>query len=272
MTCLSLTDLLALEALLVTLIGVVGAIILPELRQRLGLSLISRRLSPSANVLFVLWMLLFIIALSLVLSVFLCRRVNTTDTGPTAAPTPTPPPVVGPIEIHTPVKIDGSEFTLYKFSPEYHWKKGKVEAEFNKEVITGEQMISYLKDVSGTIADADAIICVGTASADMEDDEPGEEGRALLRAQQLDTWIGPAISATKRDIATYQLNLGHYRADSDSDSQRPILLVKVKKLESRRSIDELLSPRNKEVLQIKLKEQFKFSFDSYSMFDLHKRT
>ncbi|MCU1267357.1 MAG: hypothetical protein JWM21_3675 [Acidobacteria bacterium] len=274
MPCLTLGELLTLEAIMVPLIAYVGSIIMPEFRRRLGLEPPSEYSPVAEKVVWAIWIFLVCLAVAFIVWFLLClvRPRETIAPGALLTPQASPTPI-GPIKVSSPVEVDGGEFTLYVFSPEYHWRYGKVEAQFNQKAITEDRMISYLKQLNGTMALADAVICVGTASKDIEDDEPGEESRALLRAQQLATWLGPAISLTQKNLDVYELNLGHYREQPDTASQRLILLVSVKKVDPNISLQDLLSTGNSERLKRRLKEKnFPFSFDSYSLFELHKKT
>lgn len=194
-------------------------------------------------------------------------------------PTPVPPRASGPIEEGGSADVDGVRFTLYTFMQGYHWKYGKVEAEFNQRTIPEQEMINYLTQLKETISLGEAVICIGTASQDVQKDEPFEEHRAGTRATQLALWVNPAISKANQmrspadPVHVYLLNLGHYREVPDKDDQRTIVFVRVRKLDPNASIEELLLPANRENLKRKLKEkEFPFSFDSYSLFELVKNT
>jgi hypothetical protein len=193
-------------------------------------------------------------------------------------PTPTPTPTQsGPVTIYPPTTIgpEGkrTQFTLYVFTQEYHWQKSTVFAEFNKRVISEPSMISYLSGIHGDMKSSDALICVGTASTDVEDNEAGEEDRSLMRALQLVIWTRRALKDAVKSPELYALNLGHYRQGPDKDGQRLIIVIGVKKMDSAADLDNLLLPENGEVLKTHLKEKgFPFTFDDYSKFELHKRS
>jgi len=130
-------------------------------------------------------------------------------------PPQVPAPSTGPIVEGPSVDVDGARFTLYTFMQGYHWEYGKVEAQFNGRTIPGQEMIDYLTQVKETIALGEAVICVGTASQNIQKDEPFEEQRAATRATQLALWVNPAVSkanqlrASDRPVEVYLLNLGH---------------------------------------------------------------
>ena len=161
----------------------------------------------------------------------------------------------------------------------YHWKYGAVEAQFDQRTIPAPEMMGYLAQLKETISLGEAVICIGTASQDVQKDESFEEARASTRATQLALWVNPAVSQANQlrspgePVQVYLLNLGLYRVVPDSDDQRMIVFVRVRKLDPNVSIENLLSPANREDLKRKLKEKdFPFSFDSYSLFDLVKNT
>lgn len=277
MRCLTLAELIALEAIIVFLIGYITSIILPEIRSLLGLDPPKRESALAEKVLWIIWVCLILLAVGLIIWFIMCRT-ESSETG--GNPTPSPSPTVqasptppGPVVASTPVVVDGTAFTLYVFLRDYHWKAGTVQVELIKKPIPEQQMIDYLTQLSGNIKPADAVICVGTASQDMPKGEPFEEGRALDRAKLLTIWMQPAISQSGRQIAVYKLNLGHYRELPDKDDQRLIIFVAVTKIDPNVSIDDLLSPTNSEALKRKLIEKnFPFNFDAYSRFDLQKNT
>ena len=134
-------------------------------------------------------------------------------------------------------------------------------------------MVSYLSDIHGDMKTTDALVCVGTASYDVEDNEAGEEDRALMRALQLIIWTRRALANATRSPELHALNLGHYDANPDIDTQRLIIIFGVKRVDPSANIEELLSPEHSQVLKAKLKEkQFPFRLDSYSKFELIKRS
>jgi len=277
MKCLNLLELLALETVVIALIAYITSIVIPEVRSLLRIDPPKPKSAFAEKVIWVLLFTLICLAIGLIIWFLLCRLGNVDVTEP-PPPSPTPqisPTPKSPIVQNPPIQVSGAEFTLYVFLQEYHWKKGKVDIEFNKQTKTEKEMIAYLYTLSGVLKDADAIICIGTASRDIEEgkDEPFEEGRAFTRAEQLILWMRPVISGIEKPLDIYNLNLGHYRELPDMDEQRLVALVKVKKVDPDISVDDLLSLENSQILKQKLKERgFKFSFDSYSLFDLRKKT
>lgn len=272
MPCLTFFQLLGLEGLIVSFLMLSTPFFVPEVRRLLRLDPANQQQPLALKVLMAICILLMFIS-TLLVSWFLFCQLTARPVRPSPNPIPTPSPEsIGPITVNPPVRVSGADFTLYVFSPEYHWRYGAVEAQFNKRIVTDEQMIAYISKLSKTMSTADAIICVGTASRDVQKDESLEENRAFTRAEQLIIWTRPAISQTGKDLDVYRLNLGHYRELPDKDEQRLIILMKVKKADPNISLDDLLATENSEVLKRKLKEKnFPFSFDSYSLFDLQKK-
>jgi hypothetical protein len=281
MRCLTLQQWAILEGLIVAIWGILSSIMREEIRQFVKLTPPTPPppRGPVQEFSWVIWIYGLAIIIFFFVWLIACGISPAepiafhapTSTCPSPAPTPTPIKQIGPIGSYPPVEIEGSEFTLYMFSIDYHWKYGTLRAEFNKELIVKQQIIEYFKDLKGTIFGADAIICVGTASFDLRRDEALEEGRALTRAQQLSIWIRPAISGTGKNVDVYELNLGHYREPPDDDNQRPIALVSVKRIDQRRPLQEQLSEAQGEHLkQEMIKERFPFPFETYSLFQLRK--
>lgn len=275
MHCLTLTELIALETAVVALLTYLTSMFIPEVRRFLHLEPAIAN-STIAEVIFkMLSALLIFIGVFFLLWFLWCHTsISRAEEPPRIPASSTGPIVEGPS-----VDIDGARFTLYTFMRGYHWEYGKVEAQFNGKTITGQEMIDYLTQVNETIALGEAVICVGTASQDIQQDELFEEQRAATRATQLALWVNPAVSkanqlrAPDQPVEVYILNLGHYREVPDSDEQRMIIFVRVKKIDPNASIENLLSPANSETLKKKLREKkFPFSFDSYSLFDLIKNT
>lgn len=286
MRCLTLTELIGILALCVAIAGVVSTHLNePAYRKKLGLDSGTIRAGLLGGLLGLLLYVAVVMSVAALLWFFLCGLPSGSQqvgggsgspAGPQVTPTPraTPTPH-GPIIEQPPVEISGAEFTLYVFLQEYHWKKGKVVVEFNEQTKTEEQMKDYLMQLVETLKSADAIICVGTSSQAIEEgkDEPFEEDRAFVRAEQLILWMRPVISKLGKPLDIYNLNLGHYRELPDKDEQRLVLLIKIEKVDPRISIADLLSPANSSILKQELKKKnFPFSFDSYSLFNLRKKT
>ena len=194
-------------------------------------------------------------------------------------PIPVPVPIqIGPIRKSPPVMIEGpdqkrSQFTVYVFTQEYHWRKGEVIVEFNKRAIPESTMVSYLSGIHGDMKTTDALVCVGTASYDIEDDQAGEEDRALMRALQLIIWVRRTLTDVLKSPQLYALNFGHYTEGIDKDEQRLIIIFGVTKVDPEADIEALLSEQNRESLKTKLKEKdFPFNLESYSKFELLKRS
>jgi hypothetical protein len=289
MKCFTIAEFIGAEAVIVALMAYVTSIILPEARSLLGIDPPKREASLAEQALLICWVLLLFIAVGLFISFLLCRQEVKGDFVPPPTPTPTAqvsptstpivqitPTPVGPVIVHPPVVVDGAAFQLYVFLRDYNWRIGSVEVERLGTPITGQQMIDYLRLLSGHIKTADAIISVGTASQEMPRGEPFEEGRALDRAAQLSIWMQPSISQTEKQIPVYKLNLGHYRTLPDKNEQRLIIFVAITKIDPKISIDDLLSPgspENNETLRQKLIEkQFPFDFYAYSKFELKRST
>lgn len=195
------------------------------------------------------------------------------------SPTPTPRPIrVGPIRVSPPVIVEGpdgkrSQFTVYVFTQEYHWRKGEIIVEFNGKDIPESTMVSYLSEIHGDMRTTDALVCVGTASYDVEDNEAGEEDRALMRGLQLIIWVRRTLAHVVKSPQLYALNLGHYTEGIDRNEQRLIIIFGVKRVDPDADIEALLSAQNSEALKAKLKEKdFPFNLESYSKFELIKRS
>ncbi|MDX6612844.1 MAG: hypothetical protein QOD75_2030 [Blastocatellia bacterium] len=275
MYCLTLAQLIALETAIVALLTYLTSMFIPEVRRFLHLEP-AIATSTIAEVVFKALASLLILLGAFFLFWFLWCH---TSISRAAQPPPISGPGVGPIVEGPSVDVDGARFTLYTFMKGYHWRYGAVEAQFNQRTIPEQEMINYLAQLKETISLGEALICIGTASQDVQKDEPFEEQRAGTRATQLALWVNPAVSKANQlrppdqPVQVYLLNLGHYREVPDNDDQRMIVFVRVRKLDPNVSIDELLSPANREDLKRKLKEkEFPFSFDSYSLFELVKNT
>ena len=198
---------------------------------------------------------------------------------PTPLITPTPMPIqIGPVKKFPPVTVEGpdgklSQFTVYVFTQEYHWRKGEIIVEFNRKEIPESTMVSYLSEIHGDMKTTDALVCVGTASYDVEDNEAGEEDRALMRGLQLIIWSRRTLEHVINSPQLYALNLGHYKEVSDKNEQRLIIIFGVKRIDPTADIEALLSPQNNEALKVKLKEKnFPFKLEMYSKFELLKRS
>lgn len=194
-------------------------------------------------------------------------------------PTPTPMPIqVGPIRKSPPVIVEGpdgkrSQFTVYVFTQEYHWRKGEIIVAFNGKDIPESTMVAYLSEIHGDMRTTDALVCVGTASYDVEDNEAGEEDRALMRGLQLIIWMRRTLAHVVESPQLYALNLGHYKEGKDKNEQRLIIIFGVKRIDPDADIEALLSAQNSEALKAKLKEKdFPFKLESYSKFELIKRS
>jgi hypothetical protein len=273
MRCLTLAELLMLESVILMLLAYLNSMFVPEVRRVLGLEPQQPTSPFAAKVFKAASLLLILLGILFLVSFFLCHtRADATHAAEPSIPD-------GPIKEGGSVEVDGAKFTLYTFLQGYHWKYGQVEVQFNQQQITGEEMMGYLARLKETISLGEAVICVGTASQDIQKDESFEEQRADTRANQMAIWIGPAVSQANQmrpranPVEIYRLNLGHYRDVPDKDDQRMIIFVRVQKVDPKVSLDELLSPANRETLERKLKEKgFPFSFDSYSLFELIKHT
>jgi hypothetical protein len=274
MECLNLSQLVMIESIILGLLTLSTPMFIPELRRafRLEPSLPARPLAFRVYK----WSSVCLLVLGLLFLVWfvLCHTIQTTR----AAEPPIPD---GPIEKVGSAEVDGVQFTLYTFLQGYHWKYDEVEVKFNERPVTGDEMVTYLSRLKETISLGEAVICIGTASRDIEKekDEAFEEQRADIRSTQMVLWIAPAVSQAnqlrpaKQPVEIYRLNLGHYRDGPDKDEQRMLIFIRLKKIDPKVSLEELLAPANQEQLKKKLKEKgFPFSFDSYSLFELIKHT
>jgi hypothetical protein len=263
-------------------------LVVPEVRRYLGLGKPHHKLRKRRRKLlmsFLIFMLIWIVVGAILWLYFLCPYFNKSGESksnePTVVPerpsptpdtlaTPTPTPhQVGPVTIYPPVRVLESEFRLYIFSREYHWKKLHVSVEFAGNDVTNEEMLSYFARIHGDMKSEDALVCVGTASSGIEESEAGEEKRALTRAQQLTTWIRLALEKAEKSPSLYTLNLGHYKERPDDDMQRLVIVFGVKKLEQNVDLDAILSPENCGLLKSKLREKrFPFDLDAYSRCDI----
>jgi hypothetical protein len=293
MECISQTDV----ALLVAILTCIAALlVVPEVREWLHLNPLHRthqqrlRKRRMTFIIFmVVWVLIGLIAWHFVCPLLLAKEPHKVEKKeqpveiPLATPpmsvTPTPTPTQsGPVTVYPPVTIgpEGkrTQFTLYVFTQEYHWKKSTIFVEFDKRIVSEPKMISYLSGIHGDMKSADALICVGTASTDVEDNEAGEEDRALMRALQLVIWTRRALKDAVKSPDLYALNLGHYREPPDTDEQRLIIVVGVKKVDAAADLENLLLPENGEALKARLKDKgFPFNFDAYSAkFEPQKRS
>ena len=98
-------------------------------------------------------------AVALVIWFFLCRT-TASEVRPRPSPSPTPTPEGHVKEVGT-VEVSGAKFTLYAFLPGYHWRYATVDAEFNRSLLTKQEMVSDLTQLNGTISLGDAVIAVG---------------------------------------------------------------------------------------------------------------
>jgi len=146
-----------------------------------------------------------------------------------------------------------------------------MKVKFLGEYVRDTDVISYLYNIHGDMKTQDAIICVGAASEGVEDSERGEEIRALNRSVKLLSWIRLAFKDAVKSPDLWKLNLGHYRQAPDSDNQRPIIVIGVKKLRSDLNLNELFSQNDSNKLLNRLKEnRFQFKFENYSKFEFIK--
>lgn len=88
-----------------------------------------------------------------------------------ASPTP-----IDPVQVGRPVEVGGRKFTIYIFRRSIIGVMGRLRLNSTKNDYRRANDI-LPRQLSGTIALADAIICVGTASQDLQTDERGEEGK-----------------------------------------------------------------------------------------------
>jgi hypothetical protein len=102
-----------------------------------------------------------------------------------------------------------ARFQVYVFEKNHNWRKNAYTVEFSNMPVDESKMIFYLSKIHGDMKTADALVCVGTASA--EGDEKTEETRAAKRAEWLIIWTRQALQEAVKSPELYTLNLGHYR-------------------------------------------------------------
>lgn len=289
--CITFTQLGIIWGICIPLIAILVAIIMRELRNRLGLEKYQNADFDdfkTAEIIALILIILLIIVMIISLFWFLiCLIPSQPQSKNRPAPIKTPIQLespsprnkptdsVGPIEIYPPVEIDGSEFKLYKFVEDYYWVYGKLTVKHLDELKSDQQMLDYLKNIHSDITHQDAIICVGTASYDTKRGTEYEEDRALNRAVKLTNWMRLVfgdLKGAEKSPELRKLNLGHYQQSPDSDDQRAILVIGVKRLSSDApSIEQILSKENQETLKRKLEDKdFPFKFEDYSRFELIK--
>lgn len=284
MRCLTFSELLAIYAILITIIFGISAFFLPEFRRWIGLDKSSIKIEAptTPEVIARIFIIILILIMICLFGWFIWCKIPDVpkkpkkDT-PTPIATQIPVPTATPI-IETPpptVVINGTKFELYVFNSDYYWVAGKDDVHTLRGILTGtnadDQMVAYLRDIHGDMKKKDAIICVGTASFNMTlKGKPFEEGRAQNRAKIITDWMRKVFKDADRSPALYQLNLGHYGESPDSNDQRLIVIVGVERMETDApAIKDILSPENQENLKQKLIEKgFPFNFDKYSLFNL----
>jgi hypothetical protein len=175
---------------------------------------------------------------------------------------------------------DGLESRIYihVVSGNYHWRKNEIVVESGKKILSEDVMIDKLSKLykDKQSEKMDAIVCVGTASYDVEDNQGSEEDRAFMRSLQLLIWTRKAMNQFFFSPKLYALSLGHYTNGEDKKEQRLIIILGIEKLNEKANIEALLSSENeKEVrktIQEKLeKDDFPFNFIKYSEFTFLKR-
>jgi hypothetical protein len=305
MECVSRQEIWTIFGLLATIACAIAAfLVVPELRTYLGLNSASptpkqrrrRRIMTFLLYMFIGNTLLFLLWLLLCpwadRKIAPCLPPSPTPTPSptqeiTGSPSPTPSPVVestppvaqttplgGPVVVHGPVtgtddKGKEAEFNLYVFERDHYWMKESYNVLFNGEVVTDEQMAKYISSIHGDMKLVDAIISVGAASSGIEENEEGEEDRAVKRAIKLNKWIRLALKDSQTSPLLRLLTLGHYRQPPDRDEQRLIIIIGVRKIDAEVNLDQVLSQENAHKLRAQLmSKRFPFNFYDYSKFDI----
>lgn len=285
MECLTFTELAIVWGLCVAILTLLVTTTLKEIRKHLKLDEDVPLGKPFKDLKTAEKMALIIIVICLIIMAFtffwfvFCKLLETNpkdNKKPFPTPVQTQQPVPSPIE--TPpiskklptVEIDGTEFSLYAFGRDYFWDFGTFDVKFVEKIKTSDEMISYLKQIHGDIKTYDAIICIGTAS--FSGGNLVEEDRAKNRATIITDWMRIVFGEFERSPELYKLNLGHYLESPDSDDQRLIIIVGVKRLKSDAPIiKKILAPENEKILKQKLKEKnFPFNFEAYSLFEIQE--
>ena len=136
-------------------------------------------------------------------------------------------------------------FDVVVLNKSFLWVRGSAdELEKDGTTIAGDDLASAVLDdeVRAALADAKAVIAVGTAS--QEGDAAEERDRAERRARTAAGLVGDAITA---NVPVWTLNLGQYRdpcADCETSGtswQRPFIVVAVKSLEPGTDMGEALA-------------------------------
>jgi uncharacterized protein YrzB (UPF0473 family) len=167
-----------------------------------------------------------------------------------------------------------TEFKIYVFPIQYNWKKGEIIVELNGEAISEDMMVESLSAIYADVKKTqtpDAIVCVGTASYDVQKNEANENDRGLMRSLQLVIWMRMVLE-DKDSLPMYALNLGHYKERKDNNNQRLVIIISIRKIDEDADIEALLALKYRESLKTQLREQnLPFNLDSYVKFELLQR-
>jgi hypothetical protein len=136
-------------------------------------------------------------------------------------------------------------FDVVVLNKSFLWVRGSADQlEKDGKTIAGTDLAAAVIDdeVRAALADAKAVIAVGTAS--QEGNAAEEQGRAERRARSAATLVGAAVADT---VPLWTLNLGQYRdpctncETGGTSWQRPFIVIAVKSLEPDTNMGEALA-------------------------------